>query len=79
MEFEGQESFREANTLTQTLLTGLIAEDLTCEEAEDEDAWLLFGAWQLPVYHFNLRLIEVPLEDLCSEQGALLRAEVGAG
>ena len=77
VEFKELESFRDADALTRTLLERLLAEDLPTEEAEDEDVQLLYGAWQLPMYHFDFGLIEVPLEDLRSEQEALLRAEIG--
>lgn len=77
VEFKEQESIREAQALTRTLLEGLIAEELPAEEAEDEDVQLLYEVWQLPMYHFDFGLIEVPLEDLHNEQEALLWAEIG--
>ena len=30
------------------------------------------------MYHFDLGMIEIPLEDLHEEQEAILRAEIGA-
>ena len=77
VEFKERGSFREARALTRTLLKGLIAEELPAEVAEDKDVQLLYEVWQLPMYHFDLGLIEVPLEDLHNEQEALLRAEIG--
>ena len=77
VEFKEQESFREANTLTRTLLEGMMADELPTEEAEDEDVQLLYEAWQLPMYHLDLELIKVPVEDLHGEQEAWLRAETG--
>ena len=79
VEFKEQESFRETNALTKTLLQGLIGERLPSDEAEQEDVDLLYGSWPLPMYHFDFGLIEVPLEDLQSEQEALLWGEIGGG
>ena len=77
LEFKEQESFREAQALTRTLLKGLIAEELPAKEAEDKDVQLLYEVWQLPMYNVDFGLIAVPLEDLHNEQEALLWGEIG--
>ena len=77
IEFKEAESFREANALTRALLEALIGEELVAEEAEREDAQLLYEAWPLPMYHFDFGLIQVPLEELQDEQERLLWAEIG--
>ena len=79
VEFVAEESFRETNDLTRTLLEGLIAEGLPTEEAKQEDVDQLYRAWPLPMYNFDFGMIEVPLEDLQDEQEALLWAEMGGG
>ena len=78
VDFKGQESFREASALTRTLLERLLAEELPAKEAADKDAQLLYEAWQLPMYHLDFGLIDVPLEELHDEQAAWLGAEIGA-
>ena len=49
MEFKEEESSREAQALTRTLLNRLIAEKLPVEEAEEEEVQWLYEAWQLPM------------------------------
>ena len=77
VEFEKAESFREANVLTRTLLKALIDEGLPAEEAEQEDAQLLYETWPLPMYNFDFGMIQVPLEELQDEQDRILWGEIG--
>ena len=79
VEFEKAESFREANALKRTLVKALVDERLPAEEAEQEDAQLLFEAWPLPMYHFDFEMIPVPLKELQDEQEQILWGEIGGG
>ena len=77
VEFKDQESFREAEALTRTLIERLTKEELSTDQAEQEHAQLLFDEWPLPMYHLDLGLIPVALEDLQNEQNELLWQEMG--
>jgi hypothetical protein len=66
--FVGNESCVDAQRLTKELLERLISEKLSNEEATQEHVNLLYSDWQLPMYDFDLRRIEVSLEELQAEQ-----------
>lgn len=79
VEFKKVEGFREANSLTRTLLKVLIDEGLPTDEADQEDVELLYEAWPLPMYHLDFGMIQVPLQDLQKEQERILWREIGGG
>lgn len=55
-------------TVTQALLLRVQDKGLIQEDASDEDVDCLYRNWPFPMWDFDLRLIEVPLEDLEAER-----------
>jgi hypothetical protein len=77
--FTGIEGYGERRRLTQALLARIIAEKLPAHMAEQAHVDRLYGRWQLPMYHLDFQLIDVPLEELKEAQEAMLHAEMGVG
>lgn len=75
--FVGNESCVDAQSLTKELLERLISEKLSNEEATREHVNLLYSDWQLPMYDFDLRRIEVSLEELQAEQEGIYWSQFG--
>jgi hypothetical protein len=75
VEFRDTETYADARRLAQQLLTRLIAENLPSEAATQEDVRVLYGLWQMPMYHIDFRLIAVSLAELLEEREANLAAE----
>jgi hypothetical protein len=77
MLFTGMESYADAQALTEKLLKRLLLEKLPSEEANQEHVNRLYQDWQLPMYDFDLKRIEVSLEELQAEQERIYWNEVG--
>jgi hypothetical protein len=77
LEFRDTETRADADRLTEQLLKRLIAEGLPSEAATQEDVNVLYRSWQMPMYHLNFTLVEVPLEDLMAEREANVQVEMG--
>lgn len=75
--FTGKESYADAQALTEKLLKRLLLETLPSEEAKQEHINRLYQDWQLPMYDFDLKRIEVSLEELQAEQERIYWNEVG--
>lgn len=75
--FTGKESPSDAERLTEQLLRRPIDEGLPSEVAEQSQVQMLYNHWQLPMYDFELSIIEVSLEDLEAEQERMLWSEAG--
>jgi hypothetical protein len=76
-DFQEKETRADAERLTEQMLTRFVQEDLPTKTATQQDVSLLYHGWQMPMYNFEFRLIDVPLDDLHRERDALLWAEVG--
>ena len=68
MTFTEHETCADAEGLTEQLLKRLEKENLVPEAATQDDASYLVREWQIPMYDFELGLIEVPMEDLKAMQ-----------
>jgi hypothetical protein len=77
VEFKDTEDHNDAERLTCQLLERLNAEGLPTETATQKHVDSLFDDWQLPMYDFDLSLINVSLEELKAEQERLYWAEAG--
>jgi hypothetical protein len=77
LEFKDAETRADAERLTQRLLKQLIAKGLPSAAATQEDINVLYGLWQMPMYHLNFTLVDVLLEDLMTQREANVRAEMG--
>lgn len=72
LDFRDNETHADAQRLTEQMLTRLVKEQLPSEAATQRDVGILSNSWQMPMYHFEFRLIDVPLEDLQRERDAVL-------
>jgi hypothetical protein len=51
--------------------------DLVSEAACEQQLHVLYHRWQLPMYHIDLKQIEVPLDELQAERDANFWSEAG--
>jgi len=77
LEFRDTETRADAERLTQQLLKELIAQGLPSANATHEDVNMLYRSWQMPMYHLDFTLIDVPLEDLMAQREVNVQAEMG--
>ena len=77
MNFSSTEGPSDALHFTRQLVRRLIVEEVPTEAANEEHVKTLVNLWQLPMYDFDLGLIEVPLDELKKEQDRILFAEMG--
>jgi hypothetical protein len=77
IDFEGDQQWNDIERLTYDMLLGLKKAGLITESAHDAQLDHLYRGWQLPMYRIDFKRLEVSLEQLRSEQEALLWAEVG--
>jgi hypothetical protein len=75
VEFRDSETYADAHRLAQQLLTRLIAENLPSKAATQDDVRVLYGLWQMPMYHIDFTLIAVSLAELLEERETNLAAE----
>jgi hypothetical protein len=75
--FSDKETHAQAQALSKELLERVVAEGLPGENAENRHVSSLYDAWQLPMYDFDLKRIEVSLEELRSEQDRILWNDIG--
>ena len=66
-----------ALSLTRQLVNRLVEQGSPTRSATDEHFSALFDLWQLPMYDFDLKLINVPLQELKDLQEQSLIAEMG--
>jgi hypothetical protein len=57
-----------AADLVAKTLQFYIDKDIISEDATDDDVWLVQKAWQMPMYDFDFKLLNIPLEDLTAMQ-----------
>ena len=77
LEFRDAQTRTDAERLTKQLLERLIAEQLPSEAATHDDVRALYLSWQMPMYHLDFRLVDVPLADLMAQREANMHAEMG--
>ena len=77
LEFRDTESHADTRRLTEQLLKRLILEGLPSETATQEDVNILYESWQMPMYHLDFKLIDVPLAELQERRDAIMWAEAG--
>lgn len=77
VEFKDTETRADAERLTEQLLKRLIAEGLPSEAATQKDVDVLCRAWQMPMYHLDFKLVDVPLSELREDRDAMRWAEAG--
>lgn len=77
VDFHNQEYFDDSRRLTRLLFDRLDSEGLVTKTAFEEQAWVLFNHWQMPMYHLNFKELAIPLEDLEEQREAALWSEVG--
>ena len=75
--FSENEDINDARYLTSLLLDRLVEEKLPEEDVNDTDATLLFNTWQLPMYDFDINLINVSIEELNEEQDRIFYSVFG--
>jgi hypothetical protein len=63
--------------LIRATIEGLAAEGLTSGTATNDDARTLCWGWQMLMYDFDFKLIEIPLTDLQEDQERYLYRELG--
>ena len=79
VEFRDAETHADSERLTEQLLKRLIAENLPSEVATQKDVDLLCNAWQMPMYHLDFKMVDVPLSELQERRDAMMwGAEYGA-
>jgi hypothetical protein len=76
VEFKDTETSRDAARLTQELLQRLLDLGLPTSAAEQEHVNSLYNDWQLPMYDFDLSIINIPLDELKERQEMLYISEV---
>jgi hypothetical protein len=76
VDFTEKEGRKEAERLTCQLIGRLVELGVPSDSATQTDVNTLYR-WQLPMYHFDLSPIHVPLDELKAEQEAIFWSEVG--
>jgi len=76
VEFTEKEGPEDAERLTRQLIGRLVELGLPSDSATQAHV-NTFYRWQLPMYNFDLSIIDVPLDELKAEQEALFWSEVG--
>lgn len=77
LEFKDTETPQDAERLTEALLERLSEEKLIPDAATQNDVSCLYHDWQLPMYGFDLSIINIPFDELKAEQERLYWSEVG--
>ncbi|MFH1556896.1 MAG: hypothetical protein ABII76_18905 [Pseudomonadota bacterium] len=77
LDFAEHESLRDAERLTDQLVERLVTEALPADIATQDHVFVLGRHWPLPMYNVELKMVDVPLEDLKQEQDRILWAEAG--
>ena len=75
--FSSYEDPQMALSLTRRLLNRLIEKNIPTQSATNEHIKTLYDLWQLPMYDFDLELINIPLAELKEEQKRILFTEMG--
>jgi hypothetical protein len=66
---------RSTRRLTKQLLNRLIVEGLLSEAVTKDHVSDLYHLWQMPMYHLDFKLINVPLAELLEPRDAMMAAE----
>lgn len=77
VDFVDTQTRAEAERLTRLLIERFIVEKLPGERASQNDVNWLYRSWQMPMYHFDFAMIDVPLDELKAQQDAMMWAEAG--
>jgi hypothetical protein len=77
LEFRKTETRTDAERLTNQLLERLVAEGLPSEAATQDDVIVLYRSWQMPMYHLDFTLVDVPHADLIAQREANVWGEMG--
>jgi hypothetical protein len=72
LDFRDNQTPDDARRLTEQLLRRLVAEAVPSEAATNDDAQALYWSWQMPMYHLDFRIVDVPLEELLREREATM-------
>jgi hypothetical protein len=71
----GQPDRRPCEFIEETL-KALIEAKLVSTDAEEQDARVIYGSWQMPMYAVETKIADVALEDLHAAQKRELYAEM---
>lgn len=74
VDFVMSTDWSETRTLIRQTLTALNAAGLLAADFTEDDSRVLYD-WQLPMYHIDFRMIDVPLEELRREQDSILGSQ----
>ncbi|MGD9715436.1 MAG: hypothetical protein AB7V46_25790, partial [Thermomicrobiales bacterium] len=76
-DFKDCQHWSDTQRLTYEMLLGLEKAKLITEATSEDQVRFLYDHWQLPMYRIDFTRLEVPLEDLRTEQETRLWSEIG--